>query len=180
MFGVKKGLIKVKSYSIDQEQLLGSGAFGVVFKGTDGKKNTIAAKRIDGDLHPRILTRDLDRFLQLDHPNVMKILDIERNENIVWMMMPFSLLGDLNHFCRTRDVPNETKIEGMKQIAAGIMYLHSEDIVHRDIKPGNILVASELPLLLQLTDFDVSKCLDPEVETSLITSNVGDAGLQSS
>ena len=166
-------LIKVKSYSINQEQLLGSGAFGIVFKGTDAKKNPVAAKRIDGNLHPRILTQDLDRFLKLDHQNLMKILDVETNENIVWMMMPFCLLGDLNHFHKTRDVSNEAKIEGMKQIAAGIRYLHSQGVIHRDIKPGNILVASETPLRLLLTDFDVSKCLDPEVETSLMTSNVG-------
>ena len=61
----------------------------------------------------------------------------------------------------------------MKQITAGIKYLHSQDIVHRDIKPGNILVASENPLVVQLTNFDISKCLDPEVETSLMSSNVG-------
>ena len=61
----------------------------------------------------------------------------------------------------------------MKQIMLGIRYLHSQDIVHRDIKPGNILVASKTPLRLLLADFDVSKCLDPEVETSLMTSNVG-------
>ena len=61
----------------------------------------------------------------------------------------------------------------MKQIMAGSQYLHQKDIVHRDIKPGNILVASEIPLRLLLADFDVSKCLDPEVETSLMMSNVG-------
>ena len=41
----KDNLLKVLSYSIDQTQLLGRGAFGVVFKGTDAKKNTIAAKK---------------------------------------------------------------------------------------------------------------------------------------
>ena len=173
IFGTKKYLLKVKSYSINQAQVLGQGAFGVVFKGSDTKKNTIAAKRIDAGKHPRILSQDLDRFLRLDHPNVMKIMDIEQYENIVWMMMPFSEHGDLNNFYRRREASHGMNIDVMKQIMAGISYLHNQDIVHRDIKPGNILVASEDLLLLQLTDFDVSKCLDPEVETSLMTSNVG-------
>ena len=136
-----QGKIKVKSYLIDQREILGQGAFGIVFKGDDAKKTKIAAKRIDGNDHPRILTQDLNKLLELDHPNVLKILDTERNENIVWMMMPFCELRDLNHFYRERDVSSEIKTEGMKQIAAGINYLHSQDIVHRDIKPGNILVA---------------------------------------
>ena len=169
------GRIKVKSYSIDQRDVLGQGAFGVVFKGRDGKKNEIAAKRIDGQKHPRVLTQheseDLNRLVQLEHPNVMKILDIERHENIVWMMMPLCEF-DLNEFYNTRSVLPETNLKVRKQIAGGIYYLHSKGIVHRDIKPGNILVVSKTPLQILLTDFDVSKCLDPEVETSLMTSNV--------
>ena len=168
----RKQLVEVKSYFIDTAQVLGQGAFGIVYLGTDGKKNTIAAKRIDGKEHPRILSQDLDRFLHLDHPNVMKILDIEKTENILWMMMPLCEF-DLNKFHKTRDVPLEANIKIMKQITAGIKYLHSKDIVHRDVKPGNILVAFENPLVIQLTDFDVSKCLDPEVETSLMTTSVG-------
>ena len=150
---------------------LGQGAFGVVFEGNNDKKNTIVAKRIDGNLHPRILTQD--KFLQLDHPNVMKILDVVKKNNIVWMMIQFCELGDLNNFYRMRQVSHEMNIEVMQQIMMGIEYLHSQDIIHRDIKPGNILVGSESPLRLQLAAFDVSRCLDPEVETSLMTSNVG-------
>ena len=167
------GKIKVKSYSVDTRDVLGTGAFHVVFKGSDAKKNIIAAKRIDVNDHPLILTLDLDRFLQLEHPNVMKILDAEKNDKVVWMMMSFCELGDVNHFYRKKSVPEETNVYIMKQIAAGLKYLHSQDIIHRDIKPGNILVASENPLIINLANFDLSKCLDPEVETSLMTSNVG-------
>ena len=159
MFEAEQHLLRVKSYSIDQGQVLGTGAFGVVFKGSDTKKQAIAAKRIDGNLHPQILTQDLDRFLQLDHPNVMKILDVEKNDNIVWMIIPFCGLGDLNHFYWKRVVFHETNVDIMKQIAAGIQYLHSQNIIHRHIKPGNILVDSPSPPVVQLTDFDLSKCL---------------------
>ena len=169
MLGINKRMIKVKSYSIDQSDVLGQGAFGIVYKGKDAKKNMVAAKRIDGNVHPTILTQQLDKLVQFDHPNVMKILDVEKRVHIVWMMMPFCELGDLNYFYKKREVSKDTNIDVMKQIMAGIEYLHSQDIVHRDIKPGNILVASETPLRLQLTDFDICKCLDPEVETSLMT-----------
>ena len=140
---------KIKSYSIDTRDVLGQGAFGIVYKGSDAKKNTIAAKRIDGNVHPRILTQNLDRLMKLGHRNVMKILDVEKTENIVWMMMPFCGLGDLNHFFRTSDISHETNLKLMKQIMSGISYLHSQDVVHRDIKPGNILVATEFWLFLR-------------------------------
>ena len=169
------GKIKVKSYSIDQREVLGQGGFGIVYKGTDPKKNEVAVKRIDGQLHPRILTQDLDRLMKLDHEHVMKILDVhvEKDKNLVWMMMPFCGLGDLNNFYKEKNFSIKTNLQVMKQIMAGITYLHSQDIVHRDIKPGNILVATESPLKILLADFDFSKCLDPEVETSLMSSNVG-------
>ena len=169
------GKIKVKSYSIDlhPRNILGHGAFGTVYKGRDHKQNAIAAKQIDGNKHPKVLTQDLDILMKLDHPNVMRILDVEKTEKIVWMMMPFCDLGDLNEFYKTRDVSHVTSVNIMKEIAAGMKYLHKQDIIHRDIKPGNILVFTATPLQLKLADFDVYKCLDPEVETSFMSSNVG-------
>ena len=53
IFGAKKDLLKVKSYTINQAEVLESGACGVVFKGSNGKKTTIAAKRMDENAHPK-------------------------------------------------------------------------------------------------------------------------------
>ena len=112
----RKRLLKVKSYSINQ--VLGQGAFGVIYKGSDGQKNNIAAKQIDGNIHPRVLTQDLDRLMKLDHPNLMKIFDVAKKKNIVWMIMPLCEQGDLDHFYRKRNIFLETKVDIMKQIAA--------------------------------------------------------------
>ena len=166
-------ILEVKSFFIDQARVLGQGAFGVVFEGKDKRGNVIAAKRIYTEFHPRVLNQDFETLVKLDHRNVMKILDVEKSEKTIWMMMPLCICGDLNKFYKTREVTAEKSLNVMTQIMEGINYLHSQRIVHRDIKPGNILVTSDDPLLVQLTDFDVTKCLDPEVETSLMTSNVG-------
>ena len=55
----------------------------------------------------------------------------------------------------------------------GLDYLHRTNIIHRDIKPGNILVIRENPVMVKLTDFDVSKFFSPDIETSEMSSNVG-------
>ena len=80
----------------------GTRDVGIVYKGKDAKKNEIAMKRIDGDIHPRILTQDLNRLMKLDRQHVMKILDVEKNKNIVWMMMPFCELGDLKSLLQNK------------------------------------------------------------------------------
>ena len=64
----------------------------------------------------------------------------------------------------------------MVQIAKGIAHLHENNIVHRDIKPGNILITAS-PIhgqfMVKLTDFGLSKFLDPNDETSAMSSDVG-------
>ena len=166
-------MLNIKSYSVSTTEVLGQGAFGVVFKGTAPKNNPIAAKQIDGNQHTQVLTHNCERLFQLDNPHIIRIFDTEQQQGILWMFMECCLFGDLNKFYRNSEVKMDTTLKLMRQIMSGISYLHNQDIIHRDIKPGNILVASEDPLVIKLTDFDVTKCLDPDIETSGMSSNVG-------
>ena len=67
----------------------------------------------------------------------------------------------------------------MNGIAKGIGCLHAENIIHGNVKPGNILIASDHPLVPKLTDFDLSKALDPDYETSVMSSNFGTLAFKS-
>ena len=87
--------------------------------------------------------------------------------------MEFCEFGDLNDIYDKHELTGHQKLLLMKQIAQGVEYLHANNIIHRDIKPPNILIASDAPITAKLTDFDFCKFLEPSYDTSLMTTNVG-------
>ena len=98
IFRIRNNVLKIKSYTITTSEVLGQGGFGIVFKGFDTKKNPIAANRVDGSQHADILTHKYDKILQLDHHNIIRILDMEKVGNLFWIIMEFCEVGDLNKF----------------------------------------------------------------------------------
>ena len=94
----------------------------------------------------------------------------------MWIVMEYCDFGDLNMFTerfqQKLDIAKKVKI--MVQISEGVAFLHHQNIVHRDIKPGNILLRSEnRNVVAKLGDFGLSKFLDPNDRTFSMSSNVG-------
>ena len=177
-FGQGPIVLEIKDYKIqtDNENTLGSGAFGVVFKSKKtGESTTVAAKRINSSIHPGILSRDtaLAKLLDLDHTNVVQVFDFHQENETFWLFMEFCEHGDLNTFFRKQNVNSQQKSEIMVGITKGIIYLHENNIIHRDIKPANIIIKHVSPVVPKLTDFDLSKFFDPDVETSAMNTDVG-------
>ena len=158
--------------------ILGQGAFWIVYKTWNENGETFAVKRIDEEQHPRILSQNLDTLLQLDHENIVKIFDICQEDQVLFVFMTYCPLGDLNKYFWSNELKFREKIHIMEQVANGIVYLHSKNIVHRDIKPDNILVFCDSKVTAKLSDFDLSKVMDLDVETSVMTSNVGTFGFK--
>ena len=175
----------VFGYRIDLMNELGRGSFGTVYKGYGENNSLVAVKKIctGTEENRRNASREAWKFNslkdRLSHRNdhITSIYDVKYLQNAIWITMEFCDLGDLNQFfrnyCSILDINVNVKL--MKQIMAGIAFLHNKDIVHRDIKPGNILLTSKpgQHVVVKLGDFGLSKILDPDSQTSSMSSNVG-------
>ncbi len=176
---------QVGNYTIYLEQELGRGGFGVVFKARNNEGTTVAAKRINLREHQRAHIPEAISFYNRppEQVNLIQLFDIKRVKDAVrddfWVFMQCAEFGDLdnyftNHFQSL--LGTRQKVLLMRQIASGIAYLHSQGIVHRDIKPGNILVTgSHIPeeTILKISDMGLAKYLDQNADSSGMSSNVG-------
>ena len=168
----KRNIWKVHTHP---RNIIGKGAYGIIYKGTDDKGREIAAKSFLEDKQSKMVKEDLEKLLNINHHNIVTIYDINAatDNTGLWMFMEFCKHGDLNRFLQSRNLTNSQLVDAMVQITQGLEYLHRHNIIHRDIKPANILIKEEAPLNLKLTDFDLSRFFDPDIQTSVMSSNVG-------
>ena len=165
------GTTEVFGYKIDLMNELGRGSFGTVYKGYGENNFVVALKKIcTGTKKNREnASREAFKFQYMkDHllqtnDHITRIYDVKYLQNAVWIKNYYSQLTF------------EVMVKLMKQIMNGIAFLHDRNIVHRDIKPGNILLASRprQNVVVKLGDFGLSKILDPDSLTSAMSSNVG-------
>ena len=169
----------VFGYSVDLLHELGRGSFGTVFSGHDDDNNSVAVKKVSKYDRKKASTEAVKFHLlkkSVLHENIIKVYDVKNWEDSMWIVMEYCDLEDLNNFFEKYhgklDMNQKVKIMG--QISKGIAFLHTQNIVHRDIKPGNILLKTEnAKVIVKLEDFGLSKFLDPNDITSSMSSNVG-------
>ncbi|KZR99175.1 Uncharacterized protein APZ42_005065, partial [Daphnia magna] len=125
----------------DRDALLGQGGFATVFKGKFGGRE-VAVKRIE--LH-KVDKREEDAMLTLEHPNIIKLLHCEKDENFKYYALELCVASLDKLFLKSAD-PKKYKgpmlhnIKICRQLAVGLEYIHSMQLIHRDIKPENVLI----------------------------------------
>lgn len=153
---------------------LGEGGMAVVYKAYDTRlESDVAVKVIRTEnLAPSILERALKRFereakalAKLTHANIVKVLDYGEYEGKPYLVMPYLPGGTLKTLLKGQPIPWADAARWLIPIARALSYAHSERMIHRDVKPSNILITKTGDPML--TDFGIAKIIDEEMTVDL-------------
>jgi mitogen-activated protein kinase 15 len=148
----------------DVSQKLGKGAYGVVWKAVDKKtKETVALKKIfDAFQNATDAQRTFREIMFLqelsDHDNIIKLLNVLKAENDKDIYLVFEYMEtDLHAVIRAGILEDIHKQYIMYQLLKAIKYMHSAAVLHRDMKPSNLLLNSEC--FLKVADFGLARSI---------------------
>lgn len=152
---------------IIRDEIVGSGAFATVKKaierstGTTFAAKIISKKKALGGLDG--VARELTILKQLNHPGIVKLKAYYEDSENYYLVMEFVSGGDLMDFIASEGAIDETVTKEIaRQILEAIRYVHSKGISHRDLKPDNIMIASDDPVKVKITDFGLAKSQENE------------------
>jgi serine/threonine-protein kinase len=166
-----QGLIGEKLGSFRIESVLGSGAMGVVYRGTNEKSGRIAAIKVvsgelarGGKIRERF-DREADILQQFRHPGIVRFLAWGRFRGTSYIAMEYVQGVTLEKLLQERGaLPWREVVELAVQICDALHYAHEHGVVHRDLKPSNLMVTADNKV--KLTDFGIAKDLDAEALTA--------------
>jgi len=150
----------------DVQQLLGKGAYGVVWKCVEKAPGSpvVALKKIFGAFQNATDAQRTFReiiFLQglADHENIVTLLDVLKADNDKDIYLVFEYMEtDLHAVIRAGILEDVHQRYIIYQLLKGLKYMHSAAIIHRDLKPSNLLLNSEC--LLKIADFGLARSIE--------------------
>jgi len=105
--------------------------------------------------------REARVLAQLDHPHILPVYEYGEQDGNAYLVMPHMAGGSLRDWLRKRGaVPASDVVRLMSQILSALQYAHDRNLIHRDIKPGNMLFKADGTLML--SDFGLVKVLSGE------------------
>jgi serine/threonine-protein kinase len=152
---------------------LGRGAMGVVYKAEDPSLDRIVALktiRLGDEVEGR---KEYERRFMLEakaagkltHPNIVTIFDFGEEEGLAYMAMELLEGSDLRTRMRAGDMPAMEALEIALQVADGLGFAHETGVVHRDIKPGNIMLLERGAV--KIMDFGIARMRHADNKTSV-------------
>ena len=154
---------------------VGSGGMADVYMAKDHKLNrnvavkVLKSEYVEDEKFLRKFETEAQAVARLSHPNIVNIYDVGIEDGINYIVMELAEGITLKEYIRKKGylTPKET-VEISTQIASAISHAHKNHIIHRDIKPQNILVSDTG--IIKVTDFGIAKATSSNTVTSTATA----------
>jgi serine/threonine protein kinase len=145
---------------------LSAGAMGAVYRGVDLEtKQPVALKQSTNPLHDQRFEAEARLLATLEHPRIVKVLDhfaVPSGQFLVMELVEGIELGVLLKQRGSPGLPVDQCIEYTRQACEGLQYVHDQQIVHRDVKPQNLILSERGVVVV---DFGIARLLGEEDET---------------
>ncbi len=147
-------------FTIEREIARG-GAARVFLAKTTGEGETVALKVLNPQLAVTVsgkrFVREVDFLRRIDHPNIARFLDFGETDLLIYYVMNYVHGPTLReHLTRVRKVSIDYTLKIASDLLDGIAYAHAQGIVHRDVKPENIVLSQTGPVLV---DFGIARAI---------------------
>ena len=163
--GLEEGAVRVGRYTLVTP--VGEGGFGTVWLASQEEpvRRIVAVKMFRRDPSAgMVFTRfenERQTLARMDHPNVATVLDAGLSEDgRPWFAMPFIDGLPITQLCDERRMGLRDRLRLFAEVCDGVQHAHQKGVIHRDIKPGNILVGRGDRPTPKVIDFGVAKALD--------------------
>ncbi|MER5760484.1 serine/threonine-protein kinase [Streptomyces sp. NPDC002082] len=166
--GRASGLIgrQIAGYRI--ERIIGRGGMAVVYQAKDLRLDRtvalklIAPERVRDEVFRRRFAHEARVAARIEHPHIVPVFEAGETDGVLYIAMRYVAGPDLRTLLgREGPLPVPTALRIAAQVASALDAAHEHDLVHRDVKPANVLVAegtdSEHPEHIYLTDFGLTK-----------------------
>ena len=164
------------NYELESE--IGRGGMGIVYSARDKRlKRHVAIKVLPpelafrADIKSRFL-REAETAAQLNHPNIVPIYTVEEVGNIVFFVMALIAGENLGtHLAHTGAMPPVEVRRILREVADALAFAHTRNVIHRDIKPDNILLDSDSGRAM-VTDFGIARALTDSGDSRLTATGM--------
>jgi eukaryotic-like serine/threonine-protein kinase len=169
---------EVLSANYELETEVGRGGMGVVYCARDRRlKREIAIKILPpelsfrADIRQRFL-REAETAAQLNHPNIVPIYTVEEKDNLVYFVMAYIKGDNLGQRLQQHGpIPPVEVRRILREVGDALAYAHHRNVIHRDIKPDNIIIDEETGRAM-VTDFGIARALTDSGDSRLTATGM--------
>jgi eukaryotic-like serine/threonine-protein kinase len=169
---------QVLSANYELETEVGRGGMGIVYCARDKRlKREIAIKVLPpelsfrADIRQRFL-REAETAAQLNHPNIVPIYTVEERDNLVYFVMAYIKGDNLGQRLQQHGPIAPVEVRRiLREVADALSYAHNRNVIHRDIKPDNIIIDDETGRAM-VTDFGIARALTDSGDSRLTATGM--------